>query len=241
MKESEDKKQSFVKDLFKRARRSETHDINDNRKGFAARNARYILGLTVAVVGAASLPAGFGMDFLQMAATILSVFIGLFIAALVFALDKYAPAPDSAERDYRLEISEGDTCRNVELSVDEIEYPDSRTKNARRQTHIYMAQFNAITGKSVLLSVWALALLCLNILYPHLFATAPEPPSQPSGQPPICPKHNQLTHNLLHQSNKILSQKRHKITPENFVNSKTITNFATQKRITPLSSSCKVP
>ncbi len=171
MKESEDKKQSFVKDLFKRARRSETHDINDNRKGFAARNARYILGLTVAVVGAASLPAGFGMDFLQMAATILSVFIGLFIAALVFALDKYAPAPDSAERDYRLEISEGDTCRNVELSVDEIEYPDSRTKNARRQTHIYMAQFNAITGKSVLLSVWALALLCLNILYPHLFAT----------------------------------------------------------------------
>ena len=171
MKESEDKNQSFVKDLFKRARRSETHDINDNRKGFAARNARYILGHTVAVVGATSLSGGFGMDFLQMAATILSVFIGLFIAALVFALDKYAPAPDSAERDYRLEISEGDTCRNVELSVDKIEYPDSRTKNSRRQTHIYMAQFNAITGKSVLLSVWALALLCLNILYPDLFAT----------------------------------------------------------------------
>lgn len=165
------RRRTFVADVFHRARQGEKRDINNNRKRFLSRNARYMAGISAAIIAVVTLPEGFSMDFLQLAATILSVFIGLFIAALVFALDKFNSADHgSSAGDYRMDINENNTTRNVEISIDEISFPDSREKLARRQAHRYLSQFNAVTGKSVLLSVWALALLCVNILYHPLLS-----------------------------------------------------------------------
>ena len=55
-----------------------------------------------------TLPAGYNNDFLQLGASILAILIGLFLTALVFALDKFYIPPRKKDGDYRVETTEND-------------------------------------------------------------------------------------------------------------------------------------
>lgn len=144
------KSPKFVLFVFKEARKLETKDINDNIKPFWGRNLRYIISLGAAIAVILTLHDGFATEFLELTATILSIFIGLFPTALIFALDK---------------------CGDVSSGM--CESPDSPDNLFAKQSRNYIRQFNLLIGKNVLLCVVTLALVGVNILYPEIFTTNP--------------------------------------------------------------------
>ena len=144
------KNPKFVSFVLHEARKRETLDINDNRKNFLGRNLRRIFSTGAAIVVILTLRNGFEKEFLELVATILSIFIGLFITALIFAIDKYG-----------------------NISINTKDNPDSRTKIFVTQSQNYIRLFNVLIGKNILLCVVTLALLGVNILYPEPFKTNP--------------------------------------------------------------------
>lgn len=80
---------TFIRNLYRKAREYEVLDINNSRKSFIRRNGRYMLSTLVALIVLFTLPCGYTQEFLQLASTILSIFIGLLLTVLVFALDKF--------------------------------------------------------------------------------------------------------------------------------------------------------
>ncbi len=164
----------FISFVFRCARQAETQDINNNRKGFFGRNMRPILGVISSLIVVTTLRTGFQPVFLELAATVLSIFIGLFITALVFAIDKFSnDSQTTVSEDYRMDISEQERSRNFEISIEEVHSRNSIDKIFTNQSINYMRQFNTLVGKNVLLCVFTLALVCLNLLYLDIFSTNP--------------------------------------------------------------------
>lgn len=86
---SPNKHSSFICFVYSKARESETLDINNRRKPFIRRNGRLLLSYLLSFIVLLTLPAGYNNDFLQLGASILAILIGLFLTALVFALDNF--------------------------------------------------------------------------------------------------------------------------------------------------------
>ena len=60
--------------------------------------------------------------------------------------------------------------RNIEISIDKIEFENAQEKLWQKQSLYYVQNFNVLVGKSVIVGVWALALICLNVMYLDFFS-----------------------------------------------------------------------
>ena len=165
-----DKHSSFICFVYSKARESETLDINNRRKPFIRRNGRLLLSYPLSFIALISLPAGYNNDFLQLGASILAILIGLFLTALVFALDKFYIPPRKKDGDYRVETTENDQTRSIEISVEEIVYENAQEKLWQKQSLYYVQQFNVLVGKNVIVGIWALALICTYVMYYNFFS-----------------------------------------------------------------------
>ena len=160
---------SFIKYIYSKARESETLDINNKRKHFVQRNGRYLFSCPLTIFILCTLLEGYSNDFLQLSASILSILIGLFITALVFALDKFYIPHKNKIGDYKLDISENENIREIDISIDKIEFENAQEKLWQKQSLYYVQKFNVLVGKSVIVGVWALLLICLNVMYIDFF------------------------------------------------------------------------
>lgn len=160
---------SFIHFVYSKARESETLDINNKRKSFVYRNGRYLLALPLSIIILLTLPTGYNNEFLQLGASVIAIFIGLFLTALVFALDKFYIPRKKKGKDYKLDLTENGQSRNVEVSIDEILFENDQEKNWHKQSLYYVQKFNVLVGKSVLVGIWALALISINVLYFEFF------------------------------------------------------------------------
>lgn len=167
---STNKHSSFICFVYSKARESETLDINNRRKPFIRRNGRLLLSYPLSFIVLLTLPAGYNNDFLQLGASILAILIGLFLTALVFALDKFYIPPKKKDGDYRLETTENDQTRSIEISVEEIVYENAQEKLWQKQSLYYVQQFNVLVGKNVIVGIWALALICTYVMYYNFFS-----------------------------------------------------------------------
>lgn len=165
-----DKHSSFICFVYSKARESETLDINNRRKPFIRRNGRLLLSYPLSFIVLISLPAGYNNDFLQLGASILAILIGLFLTALVFALDKFYIPPRKKDGDYRVETTENDQTRSIEISVEEIVYENAQERLWQKQSLYYVQQFNVLVGKNVIVGIWALALICTYVMYYNFFS-----------------------------------------------------------------------
>ena len=165
-----DKHSSFICFVYSKARESETLDINNRRKPFIRRNGRLLLSYPLSFIVLLTLPAGYNNEFLQLGASILAILIGLFLTALVFALDKFYIPPKKKDGDYRLETTENDQTRSIEISVEEIVYENAQEKLWQKQSLYYVQQFNVLVGKNVIVGIWALALICTYVMYYNFFS-----------------------------------------------------------------------
>jgi len=145
-------------------------DINNRRKPFIRRNGRLLLSYPFSFIVLLTLPAGYNNDFLQLGASILAILIGLFLTALVFALDKFYIPPRKKDGDYRVETTENDQTRSIEISVEEIKYENALEKLWQKQSLYYVQQFNVLVGKNVIVGIWALALICTYVMYYNFFS-----------------------------------------------------------------------
>ena len=167
---STNKHSSFICFVYSKARESETLDIYNRRKPFFRRNGRLLLSYPLSFIVLLTLPAGYNNDFLQLGASILAILIGLFLTALVFALDKFYIPPKKKDGDYRLETTENDQTRSIEISVEEIVYENAQEKLWQKQSLYYVQQFNVLVGKNVIVGIWALALICTYVMYYNFFS-----------------------------------------------------------------------
>ena len=168
------KRNSFINFVYSKAREGETLDINNRRKPFVRRNGRFLLSYPLSFIVLLTLPAGYNNDFLQLGASILAILIGLFLTALVFALDKFYIPPKKKDGDYRLEATEDDHTRSIEISVEEIIYENAQEKLWQKQSLYYVQKFNVLVGKSVIVGIWALALICTYVMYSKFFSVSLE-------------------------------------------------------------------
>ena len=169
---SPNKNSSFISFVYSKARESETLDINNRRKPFIRRNGRLLLSYPLSFIVLLTLPAGYNNDFLQLGASILAILIGLFLTALVFALDKFYIPPKKKDGDYRVETTENDQTRSIEISVEEIVYENAQEKLWQKQSLYYVQQFNVLVGKNVIVGIWALALICTYVMYYNFFSVS---------------------------------------------------------------------
>ncbi len=160
---------SFLHFVYSKARESETLDINNKRKSFIHRNRRYLISFPFSFFVLFTLKNGYNNEFLQLGASILAILIGLFLTALVFALDKFYTPKKNKKEDYKIEISENEQTRQFEISVDEIAFENAREHLWQKQSLYYVQRFNVLVGKSVIVGVWALALICINVMYADFF------------------------------------------------------------------------
>jgi hypothetical protein len=171
---SPDKHSSFICFVYSKARESETLDINNRRKPFFRRNGRFLISYSLSFTVLLTLPAGYNNEFLQLGASILAILIGLFLTALVFALDKFYIPPKKKDGDYRLETTENDRTRSIEISVEEIVYENAQEKLWQKQSLYYVKKFNVLVGKNVIVGIWALALICTYVMYYNFFSVSLE-------------------------------------------------------------------
>ena len=134
------------------------------------RNGRYLFAYPTTFFVLCTLSEGFSNDFLQLGASILSIFIGLFLTALVFALDKFYIPTNNNLGDYKLDVDENGMNRNIEVSIDKIEFQNAQDKLWQKQSLYYVQKFNVLVGKSVIIGIWALALICINVMYSSFFS-----------------------------------------------------------------------
>lgn len=163
------KEKSFIHFVYSKARESEILDINNKKKSFIQRNERYLFACTFTIIVILTLQNGYNKELLQLGASILAILIGLFLTALVFALDKFYTPNRYRKRDYKIDVSKNEQIKSFEISVDEIAFDNAREKLWQKQSLYYVQKFNVLVGKSVIVGVWALALICLNVMYSDFF------------------------------------------------------------------------
>lgn len=156
---------TFLGYVYGEARKSEIKDINGNTKSFIFKNCRIIFGIIISVGLLILVPEGFNDSFLQLISTMLSIFIGLFLTVLVFALDKFYRPNICKIGDYRVEITQMDRSKQYELSLDEIKYPNAQEKIFQKRSYNYLKQFVTLIGKCVVVSVWTLILVCCYVIF----------------------------------------------------------------------------
>ena len=160
---------TFLGYVYGEARQSEIKDINGSIKSCFSKNFRIILGVIISTSLLVLVPSGYDDSFLQLVTTIVSIFIGLFLTALVFALDKFYKPNLCKIGDYNLEILHEDQLSIYELSLDEIKHLNAQEKYFQKQSYRYLKQFVVLIGKCVVVSIWTLALVCLYVIFVDYF------------------------------------------------------------------------
>ena len=160
---------TFLGYVYGEARQSEIKDINGSIKSCFSKNFRIILGVIISTSLLVLVPSGYDDSFLQLVTTIVSIFIGLFLTALVFALDKFYKPNQCKIGDYNLEILHEDQLSKYELSLDEIKHLNAQEKYFQKQSYRYLKQFVVLIGKCVVVSIWTLALVCLYVIFVDYF------------------------------------------------------------------------
>lgn len=160
---------TFLGYVYGEARQSEIKDINGNIKSCFSKNFRIILGIIISTGLLMLVPSGYDDSFLQLVTTIVSIFIGLFLTALVFALDKFYKPNQCKIGDYNLEILHEDQLSKYELSLDEIKHLNALERKFQKQSYRYLKQFVVLIGKCVVVSIWTLALVCLYVIFVDYF------------------------------------------------------------------------
>lgn len=160
---------TFLGYIYGEARQSEIKDINGNTKSFFFKNCRIIFGIIISIALLICAPEGYDDSFLQLVTTIVSIFIGLFLTTLVFALDKFYKPNHCKIGDYNLEILHEDQHRRYELSLDEIQHLNAEEKKFKKQSYRYLKQFVVLIGKCVIVSIWTLVLVCLYVIFVDYF------------------------------------------------------------------------
>ncbi len=163
-------KNTFIGYIFFKSRELEKLDINNKKKSFIKRNFRYLFSIVVSFLLVFTITSGYSNDFLQLSASILSILIGLFITALVFALDKFYIPRNNNVGDYNVEIKEKEETKNIEISIDKITNENANDKLWQKQSLYYVQKFNVLVGKSVIVGVMALALICINVIFLDFFS-----------------------------------------------------------------------
>lgn len=160
---------TFLGYVYGEARQSEIKDINGSIKSCFSKNFRIILGVIISTSLLVLVPSGYDDSFLQLVTTIVSIFIGLFLTALVFALDKFYKPNQCKIGDYSLEIWHEDQPNKYELSLDEIKHLNAQEKKFQKQSYRYLKQFVVLIGKCVVVSIWTLTLVCLYVIFVDYF------------------------------------------------------------------------
>ncbi|NJX16710.1 hypothetical protein [Tamlana crocina] len=134
----------YTKQLKKKATEYEQKDINGNTSAsFKDKYARKLVSFFVAIVLLVSLNTGFSETFISYVSTILSIFIGLFITALIFSFDKFYVKKDLTKA-------------------------NSQEKLIDTQSFNFSKQFSYLTGYNIILSIFTLVLLSISTLFPDL-------------------------------------------------------------------------
>ena len=165
MNKTKKKYKTFLGYVYGEARKSEKLDIDSKAKSFWRSNSRIILGAIISICILVFLPEGYSDTFLELISTMLSIFIGLFLTVLVFALDKFYRPNICKIGDYKFEITHKDISKQYELSLDEIKYPNALEKLFQKRSYNYLKQFVALIGKCVVVSVWTLILVCCYVIF----------------------------------------------------------------------------
>jgi len=134
----------YTRLLRKKAIEYEKKDINGNTSvNFKEKHARKIISSIVSLVLLFLLKKGFSVIFISYVSTILSIFIGLFITALIFSFDKFYIKKDLSKA-------------NSQMKLMDI------------QSFNFSKQFSFLTGYNIILSISTLVLLSLNTLFPEI-------------------------------------------------------------------------
>ncbi len=163
-------KNFFLKDLFLKARKYETLDINNNKKSFWIRNMRYLIAYPASFFILLTLPEGYSNDFLQLSATIIAILIGLFLTTLVFAVDKFYISFRNECSDYKIDIYEDEINRNIDLSINKLEFKSSADNLFQIRSLYFIRKFSVLIGKSVVVGIFTLVLICFDMLYINHFS-----------------------------------------------------------------------
>ena len=89
----------------------------------------------------------------------------------MFALDKFYVPHRKKSGDFKVDITENERTRNLELSIDEILYENAKDKLWQKQSFYYVQKFNVLVGKSVIVGIWALVMICIYVMFFRFFAT----------------------------------------------------------------------
>lgn len=114
------KKDNFFTLLMKGARESESININNRKKGFWKRNTRIIVCTLLSLILVIITKSGFSNDFVSFISTVLSIFVGLFITALIFALDRFYEPINYGINEYNVSITENEQHRDLGLAIEQI-------------------------------------------------------------------------------------------------------------------------
>jgi hypothetical protein len=134
----------YTRLLKKKAIEYEQKDINGKTSvGLIEKHARKLISFFVSIILIFFLKKGFTDIFISYVSTILSIFIGLFITALIFSFDKFYVKEDLTKA-------------------------SSQAKVMDTQSFNFSKQFSFLTGYNILLSISTLVLLSLNTLFPEI-------------------------------------------------------------------------
>lgn len=134
----------YTKLLKKKAIEYEQKDINGKTSvSFRERYARKLISSIVALILIVLLKTGFSDTFISYVSTILSIFIGLFITALIFSFDKFYVKKDLTKA-------------------------NAKEKLMDVQSFNFSKQFSYVTGYNIILSIFTLVLLSINTLFPEI-------------------------------------------------------------------------
>lgn len=154
----------FLFELKSNAKKYEQIDINGNFDTlFLQKHSRKIICFIISVVVVFFLNNGFSSTFVDYAGTILSIFIGLFITALIFSFDKFYSA-EKKNISYTV-YSIKDKKEEYVVEQNNEKRFSSTEKLLDTQAYNYTKQFTYITGYNIVLCVYVLLLLSISCLF----------------------------------------------------------------------------
>jgi hypothetical protein len=131
----------YLFSLRKNAIYFERLDINGHvSTTFLARNSRRIICFTFSIILVLLLKKGFSSIFISYASTILSIFIGLFITAMIFSFDRF--------------------YFKIDFNI-----ASAKEKLLNTQAFNYSKQFAFITGYNIVLALFTLMFISFSALF----------------------------------------------------------------------------
>lgn len=159
---------NYINNLRKKANESECTDFNgDREKSFIKRNFRSLSCSLLAIFFIfTNLKQGISSNFEYYIFTILSIFIGLFITAIIFYLGVLTNQEKRLPSSLSLSIKEKEKeNREVSFFVKDIDIVPATEKLSNKQRMNHGIQSVYILGYNVILCVLVIFVLFINLLF----------------------------------------------------------------------------